>query len=487
MGGTVTLSLKRYEQRLAMAITGGVLVLLSLLPLLWPAVEFIFRDPGGLWSGLLTLGTSRNWLLLARSLGLSLAVTLGALGVGVPLGLLLGRFDLVGRRYLLGLQAVPMFLPPFLLALGWFYLFGRKGLLGGELSAGLLFSAAGFVAILSLAFAPLAASLVTLGLWNLDPTLEEAARVVARPGRVALRILLPAMWPSITLAAILIFSLALSEMGVPMFLRIDVYPAAVFARLGGIDYNPGEAFLLALPLIPLAIMLLAMERWLFRDRSFAILGMRHQDREPMQLRRWRWPVSLTAWGLVVLSLAPLASLVIRGVRDQGFIELPNWIGSSLYNSLLSSLGAATMLLGIAVILGHASARRLRGAKFYEVIALQAFFTPAVLLGVGLIVLVEPARYWIYLSESGHHHAGLHGPLCGGGNEDVGGGGVPESALSGNGGRLPGRELCAKISAYRHTPQLARHWRRLAADCGISACVTWKLRCSSIPRDLNLNP
>jgi ABC-type Fe3+ transport system permease subunit len=44
------------------------------------------------------------------------------------MGVLLGRTDIVGRRAAAVLQAVPIFLPPFLLALGWFHLFGARGL-----------------------------------------------------------------------------------------------------------------------------------------------------------------------------------------------------------------------------------------------------------------------------------------------------------------------------------------------------------------------
>ena len=65
----------------------------------------------------------------------------------------------------------------------------------------------------------------------MDGALEDAARVAAPPARVLLRIVLPAAAPAIALAALLIFTLALSELWVPMFLRVDAYPAAVFARL----------------------------------------------------------------------------------------------------------------------------------------------------------------------------------------------------------------------------------------------------------------
>jgi len=67
-----------------------------------------------------------------------------------------------------------------------------------------------------------------------------------------------------------VFALSVSELGVPMFLRVDAFTAAVFARLGGIRYAPGEAFALVLPLLPVALGLLFAERRLVGAGSFAV-------------------------------------------------------------------------------------------------------------------------------------------------------------------------------------------------------------------------
>ena len=83
-------------------------------------------------------------------------------------------------------------------------------------------------------------SLTALGALGVDASLEEAARVVARPARVVLHILLPAARPAIAFALIVVFALSLSELGVPMFLRVEVFPAAVFARLGGHGVWPAD-------------------------------------------------------------------------------------------------------------------------------------------------------------------------------------------------------------------------------------------------------
>ena len=194
-------------------------------------------------------------------------------------------------------------------------------------------------------FAPIITSLVALGTMGVDASLEEAARVVARPWRVATRILLPAARPAVALGAIVVYALALSELGVPMFLRVDVFPAAVFARLGGVDHAPGEAFALALPVVPVALGLLWLERRFAGRRSFAVLGLRGTAREPLPLGRWRGAVSVVVWLVAVLSAAPIVALAIRAgaVVDVGAVF--QWAGEAPLNGILAASLAAISLLG----------------------------------------------------------------------------------------------------------------------------------------------
>ena len=392
----MTVAARRWQQHAIIGAIGAFFVVVALLPLLWPLIELGGRGLGAVPRSLEVFASPRPWVLLARSIGLAGSVVAGALIFGTPMGILLARTDVVGRRILLFAHGFPMFLPPFLLALGWFYLFGRQGLLGGAASTGLLFHPLGYTVVLSLAFAPVVTALVVLGLWNLDPGVEEAARVVARTGRVALGILLPAAWPSIALAGILVFALAFSELGVPMFLRVEVYPAAVFSRLGGIDYDPGEAFLLALPLIPIAVAIVVLERWLFHKRPLDILGLRHRSRAPLPLGAWRGVVSAACWTFALFSLLPLAGLAVRAVIGGGFGQIGRWVGGSLLNSLIGSGLAATAIVGIGAVLGHGCARRLRGSRFLDLVGILAFVVPAVLLGVGMIALWNrPETQFIY--------------------------------------------------------------------------------------------
>ncbi len=376
------LALRRREEWLLLVAAGVVLATLTLLPLLSLGGEL--ATASALREVARALAAGRTWMLFLTSLALAGAVTALCLAIGVPLGLLLGRADLPFRSLALWLHAFPLFLPPFILALGWSRLAGRGGMLGSDAAAALLFSPAGVVAVVALALVPVVTALVAVALQAVDPSLEEAALLSGGPRRTATRILLPLIRPALALAAVIVFSLAFSELGVPMFLRVRVYPAVVFTRLGGVDYAPGEAFALALPLAVLALAILAFERRAAGGRSFAVLGARTREVPAFPLGAWR-PVATAFVAAVALGpLAPVLALLADAARGGGFATLSRWIGASAWNGLLDALVAATATLAIAILVGHAAARRRRGGVALDALAVLAFVMPAAVLGVGVV-------------------------------------------------------------------------------------------------------
>jgi iron(III) transport system permease protein len=380
VGGALANALRRFEGPLVLGGAAIVVAVTLLLPLLTVGIELV---QAGL-PALHVLASSRPWWLLLRSLLLALAITLGALLLGVPLGVAFARARIPLRRLLFAAHVLPMLLPPFLPALGWFYLFGSRGVLGSSTTATILASASGLVLVLAFTFAPVVTSLTALGVLSIDPSLEEAARLVAGSLRLVTRILLPAASPALLLAALVVFALSLSELGVPMFLRQEVYPAAVFARLGGIDYAPGEAAVLALPLVGIAFTLLAIERRMLGGRAFTVLRLRDQMREPLESGRWRAPLALACVAAASLSVLPLASLALRAAQGGGFARVGSWVGASPWNSLLLTGCAATSITMVGVILGHALARGTFGARIADAAALLGFFLPSAVLGTGLV-------------------------------------------------------------------------------------------------------
>ncbi|WP_428266806.1 ABC transporter permease [Haliangium sp.] len=384
---------RRLEAPALRGLAALVLLACCLLPLLGIGAELVVDGASAQLRA--TLGAPGAWLLLLRSIGLALVIAAGATAIGVPLGVVLGRSDAAGRRAALWLHLFPVSVPPFLLALGWFHLLGRHGLVGAAWTSDALFGPAGVVIVLTLAFTPVVSALVALGLQGIDASLEEAALVASRPLRVVTGILLPLGWRSIALAALIVFALALSEIGVPMFLRVRTYPAAVFTRLGGVDYAPGEAVALVLPLVLVGVLLVVIDRRLLGARSVAGFGLRSRDPAPLPLGRARAIVSGLVWLVILLSLLPLLALLWRA-GGAGLWQATAWIGASVTTSVLAGVLAATVISLVGVVIGHALARAHPGAAIVDGLSLIAFMAPASVLGVGLIaVWNRPATNFVY--------------------------------------------------------------------------------------------
>lgn len=373
------------------------LLLLVLLPLVSLLVQWL--GSAGLAHAGELLGSARLGLLLGKTLALAMATTALALLIGVPLGALLARTDVAGRGLALGLHAFPLFLPPFLVALGWFQLLGRGGIWGTPLSARLLFAPLGVIAVLGLVFSPIVTGLTLLGLRGVDPSLEQAARVVAPPGRVMRRVLLPLAWPAIAFAALLVFALSVSELGVPALLRVQTYPAAVFARLAGQTYAPGEAFALVLPLLAVALVLLGLERRFLGARSFSSLKARGASLTTWPLGRARPWVSAGVWCLVFLGLYPLLALAWRA-RTASLGALLDWMGATPGQSLRVAALTGTVVATLGVVLGTRLARGRRFSAFLDALGVLAFIMPSAVLGVGLVATFHHrATHFIYATTA----------------------------------------------------------------------------------------
>ena len=126
-----------------------------------------------------------------------------ALPAGVALAFLLFRTDLWGRRPLLGLIALAMFIPLPLHATAWLGAFGNVGRQQAIGSRPILVGWSGAATVHALAALPWVVILAGIGLRSVEPRLEEAAlldlpawRVVgrspsaARSGRSS-----PRPWP----------------------------------------------------------------------------------------------------------------------------------------------------------------------------------------------------------------------------------------------------------------------------------------------------
>ncbi len=383
----------------AVFASGLVLVLLPLLALIFGEVSALTpgnaASPESIWA---SFSEPHLRALLFGSITLALGVTLGALCIGVPIGLLLASSQDRLLRVLFLAHLLPLCLPPYLGALGWAGIASRTtlGENAGSWISDALYSKAGFVLVMTIALSPVVSLLTWAFARSIDASAIEVARLNRKPGAVLTRVVLPLCLPGITLGGLLVFVLALGEVAVPQLLRVPVYASTVFSRLADFSFLPGEALARAWPLVFVAIAV-AAACYLSEQKGHASLGLRDAGASDWMGGAQR--VAAIACLAIVASLGtlPIGMLLGRGFFAQGGGSAGMAAaGHALANSLLYATVAATCMLLLAVPAGYLWSRRPRLGHLLSLPLLVGLVLPAVVLGLGLVIAWnQPATQWIY--------------------------------------------------------------------------------------------
>lgn len=274
--------------------------------------------------------------LLGSTVLLVVASGLIALAIGSLLAWLNERTDARMGALTDNLPLVPFFLPPIAGAIGWVFLLSPKGGLANAVlrwALGLvgvpdgdgplnIFTWYGLIGVLAIYLVPYVYMMVSAGLRNVDPRLEEQARVSgSRPFRTALRVTLPACKPSLGGAILLLVWVGMSEYSVPAVIGtgagIDVFSVRI-AKLLTFKYPPelGTAFGLCL-----IVMVVSGCVWLLQRRSlgqlrFSTLAGKGHGPARLSLGGWKW-VARAAMGVYLLLAAvlPLLALVLVALNS----------------------------------------------------------------------------------------------------------------------------------------------------------------------------
>jgi iron(III) transport system permease protein len=355
-----------------------------------------------------TLGNARIWGLFRNSLLLAALTTAFAGLAGVTLGILFAKTELPMRTALAVVLRLPLLFPPYILAVGWYEVLGRGGLLArwagrgtGEATSRWLFAPPGVVLVLATAFLPVVLLLTMTYLNAVNPTLEQAGRLSSGWPAVLKRITIPLAAPGIVLSLVLVFLLTMGEFGAPAFLRVDVFPVASFTELTAF-YNFGAATAAAMPLVAVALLGLTVEQRVLRGKTFQFGWGGQRDSGRLALGRARMPlcllVTLTALMLVAV---PLGALVWRGFGVAPLTEALNRAGASAARSIAYSGVSATLISALGFFLAYLIHRRAIACwRWVDAMTLFLFTLPGTVIGIGLIALWNrPSTNWIYATPA----------------------------------------------------------------------------------------
>jgi iron(III) transport system permease protein len=399
------------ERRATLLLVVFALAVVGLLPLLAMLGKSLFVD--GQWTlsvyERLFSDPAQYWAPIRNSLTLAASTAGCAVLLGVPLGLLLAKTDLPLRKPVTVMLCVPLVLPPYVLAICWFNVLSNFSWLSaaaasksGLAPSNWLFGLPGCVLVLVSALMPAVIVLTAVYLHAVNPRHEEAGRLIAGWRVVLTDITLPIISRGILFAGLLVFLLALGEVGVPMYLRYPVFAVETLTQFSAF-YDFGAAAAAATPLLAVTLLLLAAERRYLRGRTYALLAATWgRQMLLIPLGRWRVPAALAAILFTSLTVVlPLASVVVSSLSPFAYPEALSKAAGSVARSIIFASIGATLLTLFGFFCGYLiHTRALALWRAVDTLTLLLFTLPGTVIGIGLITLWNrPGMAWLYASAA----------------------------------------------------------------------------------------
>ena len=363
------------------------------------------------------LATAWDQGWLTNALVLALATTAVASVLAVPLAWFQARTEFPGKRLAAAAILAPMVLPPFVGAIGLAQVLGPQGVLNTALAAlGLAdpkapmdwfraYPMAGVVILQALHLYPVLYLNVVAGLANVDPSLEDAARSAgAGPWTVLRRVTFPLILPAYFAGAILVFLWALTDLGTPlMFDFRQVIAVQIYERRSQPDSPDADA--LVLLLLAAVVVLYLAARALFGRRAAGMMAVATRQAEPVRLGARGAALAWALFGAVtVLAIVPHLSVVLFSfktawlgtVLPEGYTlahhaaalmdeRWSRWTLPSIWNSVLYSLGAVAITLGLSVWIGYVLVRKnYPGRALLDAVVMLPLALPGIVLAFGYL-------------------------------------------------------------------------------------------------------
>lgn len=232
---------------------------------LWIDGVFTLREYSSLFA--------KNGRLLKNSLFIAFLSAAGAVLMATAVAIKVHFASGKHKSILMGILLMTMVSPPFISALTYIQLFGRRGLITHRL-LGLSINPygwGGIVAMQSLSFVPLNALLLIGVLAKVDQSLIHASRDLGAGLSATLwNVILPLIRPAIAICYLLAFIRSLSDFGTPMVIggRFDVLAPEIYLQIIGYANLPRASAMNMVILIP-ALFIFMIYRRLMRNSFFS--------------------------------------------------------------------------------------------------------------------------------------------------------------------------------------------------------------------------
>lgn len=292
-----------------------------------------------------TLWNERTLRMVVRSVGLSAAVTISTLIVGIAAALLVARTDLPGRRAWQVVLGLPLAMPSYVAAWGWIGWFPE---LAGPVGAWLVLTTISY---------PYVYFPVLGALRRSDPSLEEVARSL---GRRPLHVFFTVTLPEVRIAAVggglLVALYVLSDFGAVSIMRFEVLTHSIYRSYRAtFDRTPAAVLGCVLAVLSLVVVSLAT-RFRRRDHQSRVGGGAPRPAPPIALGGAAVPVTLALFALMAVTFtAPVRTLVLWMYRGRSTTDWGRWQEATI-STLTVGMLAAAVTVAVALPIAILSAR-----------------------------------------------------------------------------------------------------------------------------------
>jgi iron(III) transport system permease protein len=322
---------------------------------------------------------------ILTTIGLTLAISLVCMVLGLGAALLVVRTDLPFRRLLTVLFAMPLAIPGFVSS----YAIYSASLVYAPRSE-IVTTFLGATLIMSLSLYPYVFLACIVAVSNIDPAQEEAARSLnSRPFAVLWRVVIPQLRPALAGGVLIVGLHVLSEYGAMVQLRQHTLTTTIMGEM--LDYGDyGSARSLSLLLTGLAVVMLLATRAL-TGRSHVLSVGRGAVRPPAKTRlgRARVPVFVIALIIPLAALGPTVVMTMRGLTTPRINAANSWMQVLQATASTLNFAAWTAIVATLVALPVSwwiSRRPSMPAQLTERAVWLAHSVPNAILALALVFL-----------------------------------------------------------------------------------------------------
>jgi iron(III) transport system permease protein len=343
---------------------------------------------------------------LVHSLTVSLAASILALVLGLPMAFFVARVRLPAKTLLLSLATLPLVVPPFLGAYSWLLVLGRNGIatslcrqwFGVEIPS--VYGAPGIILAFTLGYFPYVVLLTYGALSSADPSLEESAQIMGGSRwRITRTVTIPLVTPAIAAGMVIIFMQSLGSFGVPAVLGGEYYvlTTLIFFRIvGHYDLNAGGA--IALVSVAFTGFSLFVLHRLTQRRGYLTVTARTHAARQLEGRGIRIVGTAYCVAILAVALIPHAMILLTSFAERwGRGALPtvyslgNYrrVFTAAWGPMQNSLFLATVATLAAAVLGTLMAyvavrKAVRGRWVLDLTITLPFIFPGIAVGVAIL-------------------------------------------------------------------------------------------------------